>query len=300
MNRPTFFKDKDVADFVGWLVQLAPEIKVTLNIANSKFVPGGIRQNCVGLQSVVDAYKWRSVPSVGCDWESTKGLLENLRNRLQTAIRVRSESEAYETCVKILAWGGGNRLSGKGASKFLETKYKARTLVAYLNECGSVLRLESAALDNLNSIEKMNSMLTKVHALVANDGLPIYDSRVAVAIASLVEMYRRDMKLSALPHMLSFPAVPAASKPERRKVRHLFSDASDPGTLSYNAADQWSWAKVRLGWIMQAVLEGCNGVFRVEKDLPSRMHAFEASLFMIGYDVTCLRKMDATQVVAVV
>lgn len=41
-------------------------------------------------------------------------------------------------------------------------------------------------------IGRMNSTLAKVHALYATDGLPIYDSRVAGAVASLVELWERE------------------------------------------------------------------------------------------------------------
>src|SRR6185312_17000697 len=58
------------------------------------------------------------------------------------------------------------------------------------------------------AVRFMGSMLSKVHALNAKDGLPIYDSRMAAAISALAETHRRDVLRSPnMPTELSFPAV---------------------------------------------------------------------------------------------
>lgn len=61
-------------------------------------------------------------------------------------------------------------------------------------------------------IEEMNSMLTKVHAFFALDGLPIYNSRVAAAIATLIELWRTESGRiqQTLPDPLKFPALSKA------------------------------------------------------------------------------------------
>ena len=136
-------------------------------------------------------------------------------------------------------------------------------------------------------------MLTKVHSLASNDGLPIYDSRVAAAIAVLVELWRRSEGLDTkpLPETLTFPSVYGG-----RSVLEVFSGAISPGVLTGipGQADQWASAKVRLGWLMQELLMKNPEWF--PKGLLSatnRMHAFEAALFMLGYDVTCLSSTSA-------
>lgn len=131
-------------------------------------------------------------------------------------------------------------------------------------------------------------MLTKVHALYADDGLPIYDSRVAAAIASLVEMWRNLNGLcsNVLPKALTFPATLPS-----RTVTRLFPCAQNPGVMTYGAsgtAAEWSGAKIRLGWLLQLVLSKNPSLFGHMKSMSERMRAFEAALFMIGYDVKCL------------
>ena len=165
-------------------------------------------------------------------------------------------------------------------------------LCRYLRDAGDAFALDTADVDAIvPPVELLNSMLTKVHALYAADGLPIYDSRVAAAIASLVEMWRVATGKSGdpLPAMLAFPATAAS-----RTVRGLFPHANAPGVMAYGTpetAGQWASAKVRLAWIMESVLGRLPELFTGCCPVPSpadRIHAFEASLFMVGYNVTCL------------
>jgi hypothetical protein len=72
-------------------------------------------------------------------------------------------------------------------------------------------------------------MLAKLHALRATGGLPIYDSRVAAAIATLAQRWRFDANLPAtrLPTELIFPAAD-----RRRTVLCKFPNAESPGVIA--------------------------------------------------------------------
>jgi hypothetical protein len=92
-----------------------------------------------------------------------------------------------------------------------------------------------------------------------------------------------------LPASLSFPATMAT-----RTVLNLFPKALHPGVMVYGAAmtvGQWGSAKVRLGWLMGEIIKRLPRLFA---QVDNRMRAFEASLFMIGYDVTCLGCRDVS------
>jgi len=154
--------------------------------------------------------------------------------------------------------------------------------------------LECADVDKLAPpVQMMNSMLTKVHALAASDGLPIYDSRVAVAIASLVELYRRQnpCQWTQVPENLRFPSLDRT-----RDVTACFAQALSHGSCAQrgpNTTRPWASAKVRLGWLLNASLEKSQQLSSEElggETMRGRMHAFEAGLFMIGYDARCLVK----------
>jgi hypothetical protein len=311
MTRSDFLEDQDVMDFIEWLAypgegdlpaarpghagEKRPfsllTFPICLNIKKSRFVPGGVKARVKGIEGVLSHYTWKSVGMQNGDWPETKLRLAALSAALRSAVRSGNNATTLDACRDILVWGG-NRDWNVGAWPFLAGMANAEALCEYMTETGASFSLATARLTTLAPpVGLMNSMLTKVHALYADDGLPIYDSRVAAAIASLVEMWRVDTGRSGvpLPPALAFPATAAS-----RTVHRLFPHADHPGVMAYGAPGtiiQWSGAKVRLGWVMERVLNRLPRLFADCCKTPSladRMHAFEASLFMIGYDVTCL------------
>lgn len=291
MNKQEFLANQDVEEFLVWLARELPRLKIRLDIKRSRFVPSGLKVDVTGLESVLAHYTWKSHGMATGDWTETRARLAALAHMLRDAVHRDSNPDALDACRDILKWGG-NRNWNRGAYPFLDARAAAGVLCSYLRDAGAAFALVTADVDAIvPPIELLNSMLTKVHALYAEDGLPIYDSRVAVAIASLVEMWRVATGKSEdpLPAPLTFPATTAS-----RTVRDLFTHASSPGVMAYGApetAGQWASVKVRLGWIMEGILGKMPELFSGCCPAPSladRMHTFEASLFMVGYNLRCL------------
>lgn len=296
MNRTEFLQGCAVGGFTDWLAGKADTLMVDLDIKRSRFVPGGIRQRLLGMNAVLPHYVWRSEGTGEGRWPETQQHLGQLGGALKRALEAGGDDDVVmDVCRQILLWGG-DRNPKVGASTFLEQLHAGRGLAVYLNKASNAFKLDEAVLDAADApAARMNSMLTKVHALASGDGLPIYDSRVAAAIATLVELWRRDQgrQHTALPASLLFPATLAS-----RTVRHQFNDAMSPGVMSYleakteQTAHRWSGAKIRLAWLMADVLKKSGTLFATEAspDGAGRMHAFEATLFLIGYDVKCLAR----------
>ncbi|MDZ7584253.1 MAG: hypothetical protein U0938_05410 [Thiobacillus sp.] len=291
MNKQAFLANQDVEDFLVWLARELPRLKIRLDIKRSRFVPSGLKVDVTGLESVLAHYTWKSHGMATGDWPEASAHLAALAHAVRDAVRRDSDPDALDACRDILQWGG-NRNWNTGAYPFLSARAAAGVLCRYLKDTGAAFALDTADVDALvPPVETLNSMLTKVHALYAEDGLPIYDSRVAAAIASLVEMWRVATGKSGdpLPAPLIFPAT-TASRTVRRRSPH----ARFPGVMTHGApetVDQWASAKVRLGWVMESILAKVPALFSDCCPAPSladRMHAFEASLFMVGYDVRCL------------
>ena len=291
MNKQAFLANQDVEDFLAWLARELPRLKVRLDIKRSRFVPSGLKVDVTGLGSVLAHYTWKSHGMATGDWPEASAHLAALAHALRDAVRRDSDPDALDACRDILQWGG-NRNWNTGAYPFLSARAAAGVFGRYMKDTGAAFALDTADVDTpVPPVETLNSMLTKVHALYAEDGLPIYDSRVAAAIASLVEMWRLATGKSGdpLPAPLTFPATTAS-----RTVHGLFPHANAPGVLAYGApetATQWASSKVRLGWIMESMLEEMPELFSgccASPSIADHMHAFEASLFMVGYDVGCL------------
>ncbi|MBA6362013.1 hypothetical protein, partial [Colwellia sp. BRX8-6] len=274
MNKDKFVTNPEVIDFVAWAVNLLPSLEVNLNISRKGTGRAigtngpGVQGMFVGVDAITSAYQWlgRWKDADGnytesCDWHSTKNSLNELSQWLRNNIQAGSSIEVIECCKQILIWGG-DRNPAVGAGRFLGTlKDEIRN---YLIDARSQLSLEVADLRELDGICEMNSMLTKVHALAADDGLPIYDSRVAGAFACLVEIYRQNMNTpwNQIPELLVFKAVDYADRRRVLGMNNLRSPVVDPGviTRATNPAAietrscDWASSKIRLGWIMEEII----------------------------------------------
>lgn len=288
MDRNTFLGQSDVRGFIDWLCIALPNLDVHLRFRPSQFVKGGLNKKVVGIHNVHALYCWGSGWKdyqtgkwmASADWPSTKASLDLLRHRLATALASQCDATTYDACRAVLQWGGV-----RGAVPFLGQLRQQGKLVHYLESCRPLFSLTTGQkLSQLNSssILRFDAGLTKIHSLIDTTGSPIYDSRVGAAIAMLYALYRARAKV---PAQLSFPTGAARGAQIR-----------DPGGLGYSRAPQffsssvsahgWARSQLELGWIIQETLIQAPTLF--SGGLPERCHAFEAALFMIGYDLRCL------------
>ena len=278
--------------FSKWLASEANNLTFKFGILSSARVPGGINCSAMGLEETLYLYRWRSDWTCGTtsyssnDWRTTKVSLNALKSLICSAVEAGDRDAVRKACSAVLKWGG-DRSGGKvGAKPFLWQLNDE--LSAYLTRIREVLSLDNGGFDRIGEVKCMNAMMTKIHALLADDGLPIYDSRVAGAAGALVELYRQNtgQNWSYIPDELNFP-----STDKKRTARQLTPNAMLPDHLYYNQAGtttKWAKAKIRLGRVMRDTLAANPKLF--ESELPGdRMHALEATFFMIGYDPGCLK-----------
>lgn len=303
MMRQLFLQDADVREFSEWLAGRLTDLTVRLNMSISPYMPLGLNTVTTFDQLVPDCYRWRFTGMVTGDWLETMMRMRDLSIALREAVDRDDVAATHAACEAIVEWGA-DRNSRVGASAYLVGL--GDKLPVYLKTSGNALRLaEPDPSGTFRSIPRMNSTLCKIHALYAADGLPIYESRVAAAVGTLVEMWRRDTGRDAqpLPPMLRFPAV---GNQLQRRVRRAFPDAVDPGVLSYNlgseiaTAGRWASAAVRVGLLMEETLRrGPPERFvawphRHGAQAPrARMAAFIGALFTAGYDPRCMVPVTA-------
>lgn len=295
MNKNEYINNISVASFTSWLAEESTSLPINLSIKSSAKVPGGINVSIKGLENVVQKYIWRAdwqidnQKSSSLDWKSTKNSLENLSSLLTKAIASNNNDLFLKTVFAVFKWGGIRNINN-GAGAFV---YEHKNhLIDYFVSTSQSLELEHVSLNDQlhvsnNKILLMNAMLTKVYALLSNDGLPIYDSRVAAAIATLVELWSLDTK-KLVPNLLKFPST------ERTRSVPRGLSSNNHGLINRahmsRGTQEWVSAKVRLGWIIKEVLSKNKELFKNEGAMNQRMHAFEAALFMIGYDSKSLIK----------
>lgn len=288
MKREQFLAQPEVESFVAWLAANLPTLTFKLRFKSSKFVPGGLMADVQGFEQVLEHYRWKagwqdanhsSVDSQ--TWAETQRSLGQLREWLTSAVSTGDEQQALDACLQILRWGGV-----RGAIPFLRRLAAKGELSSYLQKMARLMSLDgSNDLNDLDaiSVERFDAGLTKIHALLDPSGSPIYDSRVGAAIGMLYSMFRQQWAGNGKP-LLAFPSGGARGS-QIRNPRAFLNGLAAP---QFSAIDYAEWARwqVRLGWIIRALLDRTDW-FAEQGTLSARCHAFEASLFMLGYDLRC-------------
>jgi hypothetical protein len=300
-NRKQFLAQPAVAAFVTWLTEQMPTLPVRLRFPPSKFVPGGLDTEVLGIEAVLAHYQWRAHwfdPASGTrvesgDWATTRQSLQLLGRWLRESVARKDELAARAAALEVLRWGGV-----RGAIPFIELQVQQEAWCAYLNGLAPLFALDGEQnLDALHegNVGRFDSGLTKIHSLLDATGSPIYDSRVGAALAMLYELFTRDAasgEQGVRHDLLGFPS----GQPRGRQIRN-------PGELGFKPSPQlhtsavrreaWAQWQLRAGWIIRAVLEQTD-LFASEpagettNHVAMRCHAFEAALFMIGYDLRSL------------
>jgi hypothetical protein len=298
MNRKEFLAQPSVQGFVTWLIQRLPALSVRLRVAHSRYVPGGIDEQVCGIEGVLARYHWRASwceprtgkPVESGDWASTRSSLERLGAWLRESVANGDELEAGAAAREILRWGGV-----RSAIPFIDSKVRKNEWCAYLKELGPLFALDGdQTLDALHAgnVRRFDSGMTKIHALFDTTGSPIYDSRVGAALAMLYEMFRGELGRDGVRYdALGFPSGPARGQ-QVRNPAGLGLTAS-PQFYTQVAPEDWARWQPKTGWIIRAVLEqtslfASEPAGKAASNIAARCHAFEAALFMIGYDIRSL------------
>ncbi|WP_017519960.1 hypothetical protein ACQCLI_31995 (plasmid) [Pseudomonas nitroreducens] len=285
-NQTDFLAQPDIEQFVTWLIKTLPTIQAHLKFQRSSFVPQEIDESVQGIEAVTAKYQWKG------DWATVSALLKGYRADLRAAVQAGNDLKALEVCSAILDWG--NVETSKKVLEELQLKNKlVEHLIvraALLNPAGKQ-KLRDLS---MNVFYMFNSGLTKVYALLCPDGSPIYDGRVGAAIAMLYHLYRAEGEGVGSTNHRCFAWGPGLEDVKAEHLRHIRNPAllglGYKGTpqLSYQRPHLWAQRQLILGWIIRAVLQETNWYGGSELDIGERCHAFEAGLFVLGYDLRCL------------
>jgi hypothetical protein len=131
--------------------------------------------------------------------------------------------------------------------------------------------------------------MTKIYSLLDTTGSPIYDSRVGAAMTMLYQCYLRSSSKKKN-NLLNFPSGSARGKQVRNPGAFgpPFCNAPQFYTRSVLPHD-WAQFQLKLGWIIQKILSKTAWFEEAEGTaIADRSRAFEACLFMIGYDLNSI------------
>ncbi|EPV8691058.1 hypothetical protein ACWAUP_004773 [Pseudomonas aeruginosa] len=285
LNREDYLSQHNTAGFTAWLAAKLPTLPVHLKLRRSQFVPQAIDVRLTGIEQVRDHYQWKGT------WPVVQRQLSTLRADLQAAVSSGDDDTAYLASVAILDWGNVPK-----SASFLDTLRRDRKLVPYLTTRARLL--SPVGTQHLTELTKavffkFNSGLTKVHALLDGHGSPIYDGRVGAAIAMLYHLYRQsDRAVGHADHQVFAwgPGMEVQGATVIRQIRNprLLGYAGTPQLLGHQSPHLWARRQLILSWIIREVLLNSRLFMADQTDLAGRCHAFEAGLFMLGYDLRAL------------
>lgn len=177
----------------------------------------------------------------------------------------------FLTVAKEIAvdWGGSTRLDLKSSYNWgdvVPAKFQE-----HIDEIRQKLDPEVADTDDLPGRLRMGAGFSKIYSALI-PALPIYDSRVACALACLVRLYCGGADSDRVPQLLNLGI------PEGR--------GNDGGRcttpkIRYSQKAKHAKSNLQFAWLMQALVEDLGEFVAVPKD--QRVDALQSAFFMLGY-----------------
>lgn len=269
MNGNEYRSDLSVRSFLGWVEPLLsgdrPFAHAWISLRHGAF-------RCDTLFNAYERYRWSfrvhipgdAVQTVGSTFAESFVVLDRLSGILRGATEAVDTGRFVAGALAVLEWGGVT--SQNAAWLSARTPDEVREIIEVAK------RLDPSTADDsrFGHIPRLNSGFTKIYSLMLDD-FPIYDSRVAAALALLIRRYCAETRQAAVPLLLQFRLPPS-----RGSGRSL---AGFPAVLR---TDQFAVSNIRAAWLMNEMSRW--GRFG---ELPpaNRMRALEAALFMVGFRV---------------
>lgn len=295
LDKNNFLSLPEVSDFSEWLSEASDKLRVELKVKKSRFVENAIETNCVGFQGILDNYHWKSSWNdpfsdrfyQSKNWTQTRDSLEALSRLLVQSIETGDDVKTFRVCEQILIWGG-NRDVRRGATPQLEYLKSKKGLLQYLERAKNIFDGDTISTDNIaQNVKFSGSMWTKIYALNSVSGAPIYDTRVAAAISTLLALFRhKTNSWTTKGSLLNFSV---STRVGKRSRFILPNNSLVNFSFLQNNSAEWTENTLKLSWIIESVISKRPLLFEDEKNMRTKKHAFEACLFMLGYDTENLK-----------
>jgi hypothetical protein len=284
MSRQTYLALPHVPAFIQWL---AAELDSTTGFKH-QYVDrrSRARWTCDSLHDAFINYRWNHPGNTRLTFSAghcalSNGLaLSTLRKDLQAVAG--DDNRALAAALDVMKWGG---VSAGNANWLNANKAGLASLLSVVKNAMDAGNLGAPVLQGKQL--RFNSGMTKVYSLLCANFV-IYDSRVAAALGWLVVKYCQAHGISKVPEALCFPWAAAkeganSALPKRRNpgIRSLEFKRLRSGTHHAH----WN---LRANWLLTAVLAhpaAATSAFHTVVAPNDPLRAFEAALFMIGYDL---------------
>ena len=281
MKRTEYLEDRDVQSFLNWTAPFASgERELRQRWLSRRWGAW----SCDTLFDAYRAYEWPfgvvlpgdTERRNGKTYQDTANVLGELSKRLRQSAANEDAAAFLDAAVAVVRWGGLHR-SERRLGELGEEALPVLTTAVQLMDPAK------ADLDHLAGARPMNSGFSKIYSLLI-DGFPIYDSRVACALASLVRLFCEETGRAEVPGHLQLGLPPSYAGKERDPScgARVFRRISTPG--------RFARSNVMAAWLLGAL--AANPPFSGEAD---PLLAMESAMFMVGFRVYSEREHRAQE-----
>ena len=279
MNKDAYFRDTNAAGFLEWTKPLVAgdrDIRVSWKSKGHSF-------ECATLEQAYLGYNWRGKverndgsTETFATFDETARFFDYWRQIMGTIMgRNASDPDDHElfiqTAKRIREWGGIRRhgdLDSLGNSAFAALSENARKLDPATGDT-----------ENLRTFRHMGSGYSKIYAMIV-PSLPIYDSRVACALTSLILAFCREWELPSVPATLALRVPQSQGNRSRNPSvdQYAFPNIWDSATRG----SRYAISNLKAAWLIAEMASRGEPFASMEKD--RGILALQSALFMIGYD----------------
>ena len=261
-----FLRDADVQEFLQWAAHFTSGDWQLTQISGDRFT----RNEVVSLYRAHTRYLWDDK-----DFKATTKLLDGFRDRMRRAMRKGHKSQAaraefFAAAKEVIKWGGT-------PLKQLTDVLKCRALEE-LGKSSSKLDPKTATMEGLNGFKYMGAGFSKIYSMMLAD-FPIYDSRVACALTSLIVLFCEDTRRAKVPEALDIGVPPGKTTTQRNPSRRPYVIRK----IAYTQKPFYARSNVKAAWLLKHLVTKAPGEFAVISG-DRRVRAMEAGLFMLGYE----------------
>ena len=258
MKRDDYLCQPDVRAFLDWARPI---------VAGERPLNHRGEKDGVEFKTLADA--WRCYEWGDKDYKETTRFLGDLRGRISESREEGKSEDFLKAAIDVLNWGG---VGGKNTKRLQALRDEALPLLE-LN--ARLLNPETADLDRVWVVQPMNSGFSKIYSLML-DGFPIYDSRVACALGSLVRWFCEETEgLTEVPELLAFGIPPNQGNTNRDPS---CGEITFP-KIRYGGSGLHAKSNVMAAWVLDDLSE--HGPFGERGDA-ERQFALQSAMFMIG------------------
>jgi hypothetical protein len=290
MTKDEFLSNQDTQSFLDWF-------QVVVTGAQAIEFPYSSEDVDKFLSDALVRYRWPprglelSTPAGTLTIRRHSGLAENadvldkLSKGIKSCLAVESvnASELADWARAIMQWGGV--FTRRGNAPWL--KRLGTSLPNYFKSVLLALGADDSTLLNRLPALRSNAGTTKIHSLILPDFV-IYDSRVAAALAWLVQTWAQGLE-DQIPEHLRFGCMRANTQKKPGKPRSpdekIFKYFVASGDVA-NHRKHAMWNR-RANWIISAVVKALTDA--TEETVackPWTCREIEAALFVMGEDLT--------------